>query len=192
MPNARRAQAAAPREALRNFPRLEERSSSPPDHVGRGSSSAPIARVMMAAPGYIMMDEPSRARPRAHRHIRDMMPRARAPRHHGVLRRAERARRAQRVRPRYIMEKGVIVCRGTVGGASASPVTRKVGRLEPESQVCRQCVGRGRGPSPRDSTSRQLQNSMEPRDRLAVASAMSKKTRSRGGGPPGPADAVSQ
>ena len=113
--------------AFTHFPRLKERFEQPSKTLSGGEQQMlAIARVMMAGPRIILMDEPTQGlAPALVRHIREMI---------GELKRAgvtvllveQNARVALSVCDRgYIMEKGVIVFEGPSAELRTSPVTRE-------------------------------------------------------------------
>jgi len=110
-----------------HFPRLSERLDQPGKTLSGGEQQMlAIARVMMAGPRIILMDEPTQGlAPAMVRHIREMI---------GELKQLgvtvllveQNARMALSVCDRgYVMEKGVIVFEGPAQELRESPVTRE-------------------------------------------------------------------
>jgi len=112
---------------FRHFPRLRERLDQPGRTLSGGEQQMlAIARVMMAAPRIVLMDEPTQGlAPALVRHIREIVADLKRL---GVtvLLVEQNARMALNVCDRgYIMEKGAIVFEGPAAVLRESPVTRE-------------------------------------------------------------------
>ncbi len=114
-------------EVFRHFPLLKERIDQSGKTLSGGEQQMlAIARVMMAGPRIILMDEPTQGlAPALIRHIRGMVEELKRL-GHTVLLVEQNARVALAVCDRgYIMEKGSIVFEGPAQELRESPVTRE-------------------------------------------------------------------
>src|SRR3989454_4160651 len=114
-------------EVFHHFPRLSERLEQPGQTLSGGEQQMlAIARVMMAGPRIILMDEPTQGlAPALVRHIRQMIQELKRL---GVtvLLVEQNARMALNVCDRgYIMEKGLIVFEGPARELRESAITRE-------------------------------------------------------------------